>query len=124
MLDIHELRRELVLGSGGVVPPFFGSLPRLMIVGRFVGIFWGVDAAEDAGAGAGGEAGRWTAGAFAGSGAVGCPWFCGGPEGRPPWDDVLGGASLLRPGDDGACVRWWWSAIPQMLVRPFAHTAW
>jgi hypothetical protein len=29
-------------------------------------------------------------------------WSCG----RPPWVDVRGGASLARPGDDGACRRW------------------
>jgi hypothetical protein len=45
MLDIHELRRELVFESGGVVPPFLVSLPRLSIVGRFGGIFWGADVA-------------------------------------------------------------------------------
>ena len=103
ILDIHELRRELVLESGGVVPPFFMSLPRLSIVGRFEGIFWGmlVAAVETE---AGGDAGRWTAGAIAGSGAVGCSWL--GRVGRPPWDDVFGGASLLKPGDEGACWRW------------------
>jgi hypothetical protein len=24
----------------------------------------------------------------------------------PPCDDVFGGASLVRPGDEGACWRW------------------
>jgi hypothetical protein len=120
MLEIHELRREPVLESGGVVP-FFASLPRLSIVGRLgVGIFWGVEVALFAGAGAGGETGLWTAGACAGSVAVGSAWFCGGPVGRPPWDDVLGGASLVKPGDEGACVRWWWSAVATVLVRPSA----
>ena len=120
MLDIHELRRELVLESGGVVPPFFASLPRPSIMGRFGGILCGVDVAvvAGAGAGAGGEAGRCTAGAAAGPGAAGSPWLDGGLVGSPPWDDVLGGASLVRPGDDGACVRWWWSIISQVLVRP------
>lgn len=106
MLDIHELRRELALESGGVVPPLFVSLPRLSIVGRFGGIFWGADVAFVVGVGAGGEAGRCTAGAVAGSVAMDCPWFDCGLAGRPPWDDVFGGASLARPGDDGACVRW------------------
>lgn len=122
MLDIHELRLELVLESGGVVPPFFASLPRLSIVGRFGGILCGVEVAvvagAGAGAGAGSEAGRCTAGAVVGSGTVGSPWFDCGLEGSPPWDDVFGGASLVRPGDDGACVRWWWSITSQLLVRP------
>lgn len=68
MLDIHELRRKLVLASGGVVPPFFVSLARPSIVGRLEGILWGVDVAEvvedgtgaelEVAAGAGGDAGR------------------------------------------------------------------
>jgi hypothetical protein len=113
MLDIHELRRELVLGSGGVVPPFFMSLPRLSIVGRFWGIFWGVDVALVA-AGAGGDAGLWTFGAFGGSDALGSSWC--GRVGRPPWDDVFGGASLVRPGDEGACWRWWWSTTTRQML--------
>lgn len=115
MLDIHELRRE-VLGSGGVVPPFLASLPRLSIVGRFGGIFWGVDVAVVAGE-AGGEADCWTADAGAGAGAAGSPWLWFGLMGRPPCDDVLGEGSRVRPGDDGACWRWWWSVVSQLLVR-------
>lgn len=124
ILEIHELRRELGLKSGGVVPPFFASLPRLSIVGRLGGIFWGADgvlftgAGAGAGAGTGGETGLCAADSFAGSGTAAPPWLDGGPVGRPPWDDVLGGASLVRPGDEGACVRWWcwWSAVSQALV--------
>lgn len=63
ILDIHELRRELPFGSGGVVP-LLGSLPRLSIAGRLGAIFWGAEVAEDAGTGAGGEADRWTGGAI------------------------------------------------------------
>ena len=72
ILDIHELRRELPLASGGVVP-LLGSLPRLSIAGRLGAIFWGAEVAEDAGAGtgAGGEAGRWTGGAVPWLGVVG-----------------------------------------------------
>lgn len=125
MLEIHELRREPDLESGGVVP-FFVSLPRLSIVGRLgAGIFWGVEVAwfarAGASAGAGGETGFWTIGACAGSVAAGSARVCCGPVGRPPWDDVLGGASLVRPGDEGACVRWWWwSAVATRSVRPSA----
>ena len=117
ILEIHELRRELPFGSGGVVP-LLGSLPRLSIAGRLGAIFCGAEVADDAGTGAGGEAARWTIGAL--------PWLgvvVGWPssEGSPPWEDVLGGASLVSPGDDGACVRWWWSKTPATSVRPFAH---
>lgn len=34
-----------------------------------------------------------------------------GRVGRPPCDDVFGGASLVSPGEDGACWRWWWSLV-------------
>ena len=69
ILEIHELRRELPFGSGGVVP-LLGSLPRLSIAGRLAAIFCGAEVAEDAEMGAGGEAGRWTAGALPWLGVV------------------------------------------------------
>lgn len=102
MLLIHEFRRELALESGGVVPlPIFSVLPRLSSVGRFAGIFWeGVGAVE--GVGRGGGASCWAGGAGSGT------WCSSGRclMGSPPCDDVLGAASLARPGDDGACWRW------------------
>lgn len=111
MVFIHELRRDVSLESGGVVPlTFFSELPRLSSVGRFGGtLMGGVAVIGDVGAGAGatgdgrgGDAGLLVAG-------VGF-WICcsswRGRAGIPPWDEVLGGASLLRPGDDGACWRW------------------
>jgi hypothetical protein len=39
MLDIHELRRKVLLWSGGVKLPAFSTLPRLSSAGRLVGIF-------------------------------------------------------------------------------------
>jgi hypothetical protein len=39
-------------------------------------------------------------------------WWClsrsswRGRVGRPPCEDVLGGVSLVNPGDEGACWRW------------------
>lgn len=104
MLFIHELRRELFFESGGVVPlAFLSALPRLSSAGRFGGIFWGgvaLDAA--AGGGRGGDAGLAVAGV--GSGICCSSWR--GLAGMPPCDDVFGGASLVRPGDEGACWRW------------------
>jgi hypothetical protein len=107
MLFIHEFRREPLFESGGVVPvAFFSVLPRLSSAGRFGAIRGGVVAVElavdMAEEGRGGDAGRMAAG-------VGS-WTCcssgRGLVGMPPCDDVFGGASLLRPGDDGACWRW------------------
>jgi hypothetical protein len=105
MLFIHEFRREPVLTSGGVVPlAFFSVLPRPSNTGRFGAIFCGgvvVAVAAAATGGRGGDAGRVAAG-------VGC-WICSsarGLVGMPPCDDVFGGASLVRPGDEGACWRW------------------
>jgi hypothetical protein len=103
MLFIHELRREPFLDSGGVVPlPFLSALPRLSSAGRFGGIFWGgVGPDAAAGGGRGGDAGL----VVAGVGSWTCCSSWRGRVGSPPCDDVLGGASLLRPGDDGACWR-------------------
>lgn len=111
MLDIHEFRRELPFASGGVRPPllFFSELPRLSNAGRFVGIFWGGVVAVEGG---GGDVGVCTAGAGVGvgegdgGGLASCCSSWRGLAGRPPCDDVLGGASLVRPGDEGACWRW------------------
>lgn len=115
MLDIHELVRNLPLESGGVRLPGFSALPRLSRVGRFEGIFWG----GVAGAGVeDGEAVLGTEGVCFGAGAgafsrsgysfLRSSWW--GRVGSPPCEDVFGGASRVRPGDDGACWRWWWSA--------------
>jgi len=103
MLFIHELRRELFFASGGVVPlPFLSVLPRPSSAGRF-GIFCGgVGPAAAAGGGRGGDAGL----VGAGVGSLFCCSSWRGLAGRPPCDDVLGGASLVRPGDEGACWRW------------------
>lgn len=101
ILVIHEFRRELVLVSGGVVPlPPFSVLPRLSNAGRFglAGIFCGGVVAAT-GAGRGGDAGLCTDGA----GSVRCCSSGWAREGSPPCDEVFGGASLVRPGDDGAC---------------------
>lgn len=71
MVLIHELRRDVSLESGGVVPlTFFSELPRLSSVGRFGGaLMGGVAVTGDAGAGAaatgdgrGGDAGLLVAG--------------------------------------------------------------
>jgi hypothetical protein len=107
MLDIHELRRRTLFWSGGVKLPDFSTLPRLSSVGRFVGIFCGgvVGAPEGCCA---------TSFCALGAevGAVVGSWRClsavllRGREGRPPCEDVLGGASRVRPGEDGACWRW------------------
>lgn len=59
-----------------------------------------VDAA--AGAGRGGDAGR--VAADFGS-CICCSASEAGLVGMPPCDDVFGGASLVRPGDEGACWR-------------------
>jgi hypothetical protein len=113
-LFIHELRRELGLLSGGVVPvAFLSVLLRPSSAGRFGGTFWagvggavavaGGVAAAAVGGGRGGEAGLWAAGV-----GVGCGLRCSsgrGLVGSPPCDDVFGGASLVRPGEDGACWR-------------------
>jgi hypothetical protein len=121
MLFIQELRRDGFLESGGVVPlTFFSALFRLSNAGRFEGVFWGgVAVATGAGAGVGvgaavaavaaaaggrgGDAGRLAAGFGS---CVRCCSSWRGLAGMPPCDEVLGGASLLRPGDDGACWRW------------------
>jgi hypothetical protein len=110
MLFIHELRREGLLESGGVVPPFsFSVLLRLSSVGRLGTFCGGVVAAFWGGCGAGCDAGFCTAGAGAGTfvistgpllGVWGSSWC--GRVGRPPCEDVLGGASRVSPGEDGA----------------------
>lgn len=109
MLLIQELRRELALDSGGVAPFALLSLllPRPSSAGRLGGAFIGgvvVVAVEVVvvGKGRGGEAGCWTDGG--GSGC--CCSCCCGFAGGLPCDDILGGASLARPGEAGACWRW------------------
>jgi hypothetical protein len=67
MLFIHELRRDVFLASGGVVPlTFFSALPRLSNAGRFSGVFVGgvvvATGAAAAGGGRGGDAGLLAAG--------------------------------------------------------------
>jgi hypothetical protein len=109
MLEIHELRRDEAFESGGVVLTIFSALPRLRIAGRLVGVFWGVEPGGDATRGGDGEVDLRMGIAFVGSvscglGGLGCS--DGGLAGRPPWDDVLGGVSRVRPGDEGACWRW------------------
>ena len=129
MLFIHELRRDEFLESGGVVPlTFFSALLRLSNAGRFEGVFWGgVAVAAGAGAGTGAGVGVGAAAPAAAAAAAAAAGGRGGDAGRlaagfgscvccfsswrglagmPPCDEVLGGASLLRPGDDGACWRW------------------
>lgn len=100
ILEIHEPLRSPPFESGGVRLPFcFSELLRLSKAGRFAGIFWGgVVAAEGGG---GGEA------AFFGgvSGLAICASSTRGLVGSPPCDDVLGGGSLARAGDEGACWR-------------------
>lgn len=44
-----------------------------------------------------------------------------GRVGRPPCDDVFGGASLVSPGEDGACWRWWWSIEASLLLAEVAY---
>ena len=109
MLFIHELRRELFFTSGGVVPlAFFSALPRLSSAGRFGGIFWGGVAVVTGAAAAVAEGGRGgDAGLLAaGFGSCVCCSSWRALAGIPPCDEVFGGASLVRPGDDGACWRW------------------
>jgi len=117
ILDIHDVLRILPLESGGVKLPGLSALPRPSSVGRLGGIFWGGVV------GLGCEfcaAGFWGAGTVEDAGAslvVGtASWW--GWAGRPPCDDVFGGASLVRPGEEGACWRWWWSIRRALLVRP------
>lgn len=107
ILVIHEFRRELVLPSGGVVPDL-SLLLRPSRAGRFGGVFRGgvAVAGSTAGAREGGDEGCCGCGGV----ASWCCWpFWFGRDGRPPCDDVLGGASRVRPGDEGACWRWWCS---------------
>lgn len=125
MLFIHELRRDGLFESGGVVPPFsFSVLPRLSSVGRFGTFCGGVVAAFCGSCGGDCDAGFSTAGAGANVVlsarpllGVECSSWCG-LDGRPPCEDVLGGASRVSPGEDGACGRWWWSVRRGSLVRP------
>lgn len=109
ILEIQEFLREPVLESGGVTLPgcSLSEPDRPSRVGRLAGIFCaGVDVAgagvavEGAGDGVGCS---WTAD-VTDSGVLRSLWVL--LEGRPPCDDVLGRASLGRPGDDGAYWRW------------------
>lgn len=78
----------------------FSEPDRPRSVGRFGGVFVGFttgDAGTDDGDGGFSIEGTVPLETCASSG-----WSCG----RPPWVDVRGGASLARPGDDGACRRW------------------
>lgn len=115
MLLIHELRRRPFLESGGVREPLvaFSELLRLSRAGRFPGIFWGVvGAGPGCACGGGGDARGCVGGA---GGAAGGALSCCSRAGRPPCDDVFGSASFFRPGEVGACCRWWWSAQAQAL---------
>ena len=84
ILEIHELRRDEAFESGGVVLGTFSALPRLSIVGRLVGIFWGAEPGGDATGGGDGEADFRMGRACVGS--VSCDFCCsgGGLAGRPP----------------------------------------
>lgn len=110
-LVIHDPRREVFLESGGVVPfRFFSELFRLSSAGRFNGVFWGavvVAVAVAAGAAAGGGGRGGDAGLLAagfGSGVCCCSSWRDLAD-MPPFDRVLGGASLLQPGDEETCWR-------------------
>ena len=85
------------------------KLFRLSSVGRLTAGFCGDG---DGGGGAMAATGDGEGG-FGAGGVAGARLRCSsrrGSGGSPPCVDVLGGASLLRPGEDGACWRWWWSA--------------
>lgn len=65
------------------------------------------------------------AGALSRSGVsfLGSSWR--GRVGSPPCEDVLGGASRVSPGEDGACWRWWWSApVSQAHILSVAPRSW
>lgn len=100
MLDIHEFRLDTDLESGGVSVALFSELDRPRSVGRFGGVFVGFTTGDaDTG---GGDGGFSIEGTVPLETCASSRWPCG----RPPWVDVRGGASLARPGDDGACRRW------------------
>lgn len=95
-----------------------GSVAVVVAVEVDVGVGIGAEAVlmvgGSRGGDAGGDAGRWAHSAGT-DGVV---------AGRPPCEDVLGGASLGPPGDEGACWRWWWwlwwsgwSAAPQPISQ-------
>jgi len=96
MLDIHEPLRDGVLESGGVIlPGVLSELPRPSKAGRFTGVFCAGVGTTGAGDGTEG-----LSTAVTDFGLWGSWWApCGG---RPPCDDVFGGASRARPGDEGA----------------------
>lgn len=97
MLDIHEFRLDVDLGSGGVNVALFSELARPRSVGRLGGVFVKFNTGNG-----GGDEGMPIEGTVPLETCASPEWSCG----RPPWVDVRGGASLTRPGDDGACRRW------------------